>query len=75
MEHPELEWAGRFNYLAAKHHVMVTELYVADLIWAIAQPNYKNEFRMPSDVWEGKKPDKRSKTQILDDLMNGLGGE
>lgn len=76
MEHPELEWAGRVNYLAAKHHVMVTELYVADLIWAIAQPKYQTEFRMPSDVWEGKKTkDERSREQILDDLENGLGGE
>ena len=49
---------------------------MADLIWAVAQANYKTEFQMPSDVWEGKKTkDERSGKQILDDLENGLGGE
>ena len=51
------------------------KLYVADMIWGIARTHYNSDFPMPSEIWHNKRKDRRSATQILDDLINGLGGE
>lgn len=76
MEHPALEWISRINYLEAKDEQAKVNLYAMDLLWSIARRNYQNDIPMPSEVWNGKnKTDRRSGKQIVQDLMDGLGGE
>lgn len=76
MDHPELEWTGRANYLRAKDEAKQIDLYVSDLLWKIVKVHYDGDFPMPSEIWNGKnKIDRRSAKQIMDDLLNNLGGE
>lgn len=52
------------------------ELYAWDLIWSLAKKNYSADIPMPSEIWNNKnKIDRRSKAEIVKDLLNGLGGE
>ena len=74
VEHPDLEWQGRFSYLIAKREKRQLELYAMDLLWSIAK-QYYDGLPMPSEIWAGKRKDDRSGKQILNDLMKGLGGE
>ena len=75
VEHPELDWIGRTNYLAAVTEQKRVDLYAMDLIWSIAK-RYYPDLPMPSEIWSGKnKIDRRSSKEILDDLLNKLGGE
>ena len=76
VEHPELDWNGRINYLAAQNEVRQVEMYTADLVWAIAKQNYSSDIPMPSEVWNNRnKIDRRSGKQIITDLISKLGGE
>lgn len=46
-----------------------------DLLWLIAKRYYDN-LPMPSEFYDKKnKKDTRSAKQIIDDTINGLGGE
>lgn len=75
VEHPELEWNGRFSYLAAKAEQKKTEVYAWDLIWLLAKVHYDG-LKQPSDVYYKQATvDRRSGKQIADDLIKGLGGE
>ena len=75
VEHPELDWVGRSNYLVAKQEEKRVDLYAMDLLWGIAK-QYYNGLPMPSEIWAEKdKIDRRSGQQILNDLMEKLGGE
>ena len=50
-------------------------LYAMDILWSIAR-RYYPDLPMPSEIWSGKnKIDRRSSKEILDDLLNKLGGE
>lgn len=76
VEHPELDWIGRSNYLVAKNHIRQTELYIGDLIWSIAKRNLQGDVPMPSEIANGKnKIDRRSGKEIVSDLLDKLGGE
>ena len=75
VEHPELEWIGRLNYLTARNEEIQVENYTRDLIWSLAKRHYDN-IPMPSEIWTNKnKVDRRSGKQIVSDLINKLGGE
>lgn len=68
-------WAGRISYLAAKHERAQIELYGMDLLWLMAK-RYYTGLQQPSDLYyKRKKVDKRSKEQIIRDMIKGLGGE
>lgn len=76
VEHPDLDWNGRANYLQAKNHVRQTELYAMDLVWSLAKSRFNSDIPMPSEVWSNKnKIDRRSGKEIVNDLLNKLGGE
>ncbi|MBO7624385.1 MAG: hypothetical protein J6S82_03655 [Bacteroidales bacterium] len=75
MEHPQLGWPGRINYMTAKAERQTAEVYVWDLVWLLARNRLTDDARMPSDIWWNRKKDKRSAKQIASDLMKKLGGE
>lgn len=76
VEHPELDWNGRVNYLAARNEIRQWENYTADLLWVVASGKLQTAPPMPSEIWIGKeKKDNRSAKQIVDDLLDKLGGE
>lgn len=69
-------WIPRINYLTAKDGQMKVELYAMDLLWSLAKRNYQGDIPMPSELWNDKnKIDRRSGKQIMNDLIEGLGGE
>ena len=77
MEHPELDWDGRANYLIARMEERRLEVYAMDLVWGIAR-RYYDDLPKPSEIWTNKedKADHRSGDQIIDDLIKKLtGGE
>ena len=62
--------------MAAKQHERQTDLYAMDLLWSIAKRNLDGDVPMPSEIGSGtNKIDRRSGKQIINDLLNGLGGE
>jgi hypothetical protein len=70
-----LGWVARENYLGARLEAKQVDLYAMDLLWGLAKRHYP-EIPMPSELWNGKnKIDRRSGKQIMQDLMDGLGGE
>ena len=76
VEQPSLTWAGRINYLLAKHEERQVDLYAMDLLWSLARSHLANDVPMPSEIWNNKvKNDRRSGKQIVDDLLKKLGGE
>ena len=76
VEHPELQWTGRVNYLRAKDEAKQIDLYTADLLWKLVKVHYDGDFPMPSEIWNNRnKIDRRSAKQIIDDLLDKLGGE
>ena len=74
VEQPLLGWAGRFAYLTAKFERSTIELYTMDLVYFIAKLNYDG-LKRPSDLYFKKKKDERSGKQIVQDLLDNLGGE
>jgi hypothetical protein len=62
--------------MTAKSEVRQIELYAMDLVWSLAKVKYSTDIPMPSEIWNNRnKIDRRSKREIVDDLLNGLGGE
>jgi len=45
-----------------------------DLVWVLAKARLQGDAPMPSELWN-KKADKRSAKQIIQDTLDGLGGE
>ena len=75
VEHPQLEWTGRFAYLAARYERDSIDLYVKDLIWLIAKKSYDG-LKQPSDIYHNRnRTDTRGKSQIVNDILKHLGGE
>ena len=62
--------------MSAKLEEKQVDIYAMDLLWLIAKRNYDG-LKQPSDLYfnRDKKTDKRTKQQIIDDLLKGLGGE
>lgn len=51
-------------------------MYTADLVWKLVKAKYDGDFPMPSEIWSNRnKIDRRSAKQIVNDLINKLGGE
>lgn len=51
-------------------------MYTNDLIWKLVKAQYDGDIPMPSEVWNGtNKIDRRSGKQIVNDLLEKLGGE
>ena len=76
MEQPQLDWNGRINYLLARHEAKQIDLYAMDLLWSLAKRNYSGDIPMPSEIYNGQeKIDRRSGKQIINDLLDRLGGE
>lgn len=47
-----------------------------DLVWKLVKAKYESDIPMPSEVWENKnKIDRRSASEIVNDLLDKLGGE
>lgn len=75
VEHPQLGWIERINYLAAKEEQRQIELYGMDIVWKIAC-HYYNGLPQPSEVaYKRHKVDRRTGKQIVDDLLKSMGGE
>ena len=52
------------------------DLYAMDLLWSVAKRNYSGDIPMPSEIWTNRnKVDRRSGKQIINDLLDKLGGE
>lgn len=64
------------NYLAARGEEKQVELYAMDLLWKLTTKFFVLESPMPSEIWNNmKRVDRRSGTQIVNDLLKGLGGK
>ena len=64
------------NYLSARNEIREIEMYTADLVWSLSKRHYSGDIPMPSEIWNNKnKIDRRSGKQIVNDLINKLGGE
>lgn len=55
------------------------DFYVNDLIWSIANRYYEEDLPRPSVIrkegWKSKPVDNRTGQQIIDEVLNKLGGE
>lgn len=77
VEHPELDWSGRFAYTRAKIEKRNTELYAMDLLWLLTKATMVRfgdiEAPPPSEV-ERKTytKDTRTAQEIKDDLLRKL---
>lgn len=77
VEHPELGWSARREYLQAKAEKRAVEVYAMDLVWMLVRLNIKSgvsfDLRTPSDIEYSKNlKDTRSAEQIKSDLLKKL---
>ena len=74
VEHPELTWRARMNFLSAKNCERRIDLYVGDLLWKLVSMRLDSEIPMPSEMWnENRRVDNRTAKEIQNDLLEGLG--
>lgn len=79
-EQPQLDWAGRHEYLRAKFEKRRVDLYAMDLIWVTASmfsARYGGSFSQPqpsSIEYKSERKDSRTAKQITDGLLKKLKG-